>query len=307
MCRLFIAQKKDYDNYDKRYSALALMDHLENQCGGHGNGYALVKNGVIIEHKKGINLCNKTIYARSKLVDYDWIIYHTRIASVGTQADTNCHPFVSSDNRSCLCMNGTEYGLSAIADGLGITDTEVIFRLVKDMDVQQATNVIINLDSVFIGVSKGIPYAIKCSGALSVWQQGNQTFHASTFPKKVKETMICPSGYVWIDGQTNEVITKKKKKNVYYYDEPRTYHFNGADHVYYPTETDKVDPWGDDFSDGYEEGYKDGKEEGYNNAIALLTGEEIAEQDAATWNEAWNSGFRAGKDYMKSMIEKGVV
>lgn len=307
MCRLFIANKKDYDNYDKRYSALALMNHLEEQCGGHGNGYALVKNGVIIEHKKGIHLDNKAIYTRSKLVDYDWIIYHTRIASVGTQADTNCHPFIGADNRSCLCMNGTEYGLSAIANGLGITDTEVIFRLVEGMDVQQATDVIINLDSVFIGVAKGIPYVIKCSGALSVWRKGHQTFHASTFPKKVKETMICPSGYAWLDGQTNEVITKKKKKNVYYYNEPRTYHFNDSDYGYFPTALDKDDLWGDDFSDGYEEGYREGKEEGYNNAVALLTGEEVAEQDTAAWNEAWNSGFRAGKDYMKNMLEKGGV
>ena len=56
MCRLILVNKKDFNKYDSRYGILPLMKHLESECGGHGNGYALIKDNIIINMDKGVKL-----------------------------------------------------------------------------------------------------------------------------------------------------------------------------------------------------------------------------------------------------------
>ena len=54
MCRLFISSQKDFYEYDKAYGILKLMDYLEMRCGGHGNGFALIKDGKVILMAKAV-------------------------------------------------------------------------------------------------------------------------------------------------------------------------------------------------------------------------------------------------------------
>ena len=69
-------------------------------------GFALLKNKKIIKIEKGVKLDVRDIAQILRKTDYDWALFHTRLASIGTISDENCHPFVR--NNMLLAMNGTE-------------------------------------------------------------------------------------------------------------------------------------------------------------------------------------------------------
>lgn len=93
MCRLVLMNKEGEKQLDNQYGLDKYFKYLEKQLGGHGNGFALMKKGKIIKIDKGINLDVRDIANTIKNTDYDWAIFHTRLASVGEKSDKNCHPF----------------------------------------------------------------------------------------------------------------------------------------------------------------------------------------------------------------------
>lgn len=257
MCRLFIANQRDYYLYDKSHGILKLMKHLENTCGGHGNGYALVKNGKIIAYDKGQALTNEAIYHKIKGVkDWDYALYHTRIASVGTRSDSNCHPFVHEN--SAIAMNGTVYDFYDIAEVLEKTDTELIFKLVRDLKPLKTTHALASIGAIFVGFSKGKPYAVKGSGDLVKYTKGTGSFHASSFPTNVPSHLYTTlhKGYIWINGNVIQEKTKVKVSVSKY----SGYSGYSDYDKYFDNSYRSKDR--EEFEEGYEEGYQQGFEDG---------------------------------------------
>lgn len=181
MCRVLLSDRKSILEYEKTHGLLGLLIHLELQCGGHGNGYALLRKGKIIRFEKGLTLSNGEIAKILLTENYDWVCWHTRIASIGKESDENCHPFVYGD--TAIAMNGTEYDFMDVADALGCTDTEIVFRLMQHSSYAEATKILKAMHAVFVGFVQGKPIAIKNKGDLELWNRG--TLLASSFPQGV--------------------------------------------------------------------------------------------------------------------------
>jgi len=210
MCRVLLVSKNDFNLFDRKHGILALMNHLEKECGGHGNGYALIKDRTIIESRKGVKLSNGEIYGRIRKVRWDYLIYHTRINSVGGTNDANCHPFVVDND--CLAMNGTEYTLRTIAGAFNRTDTEIIFKNIVGAGLNDATKALGELSSVFIGCVGGLPFAVQAGGTLHKWNKGNCTLHASTLlPEAMPFGEKLPDGYQWKNGKEDRQLVKASK------------------------------------------------------------------------------------------------
>lgn len=195
MCRLLLGSKGAIRKYDRQHGLLQLLDHLEQEMGGHGNGVVFVKDKRILQGNKGVLLGTQEIAMMEAELDYDWMIFHTRLVSVGAQTDEQCHPYW--ERNDALAMNGTEYDFADLAGAIGTTDSEVIFRIIRGMKPQQAVEVLGHLSSVFVGVIDGVPIASNSTyGDLCRW--GKRLF-ASSFPKGVKCTNMGPNG--WVNGQ----------------------------------------------------------------------------------------------------------
>lgn len=50
---------------------------------------------------KGMNLDVRDIANEIKKTKYDWAIFHTRFATMGSKSDKNCHPFIR--RKYCYC------------------------------------------------------------------------------------------------------------------------------------------------------------------------------------------------------------
>ena len=64
-----------------------------------------------------------------KIKHLKWVIYHTRLASIGVISDRNCHPF--ENNGRVMAMNGTEREYTVVNKNL--TDTENILIATKNI------------------------------------------------------------------------------------------------------------------------------------------------------------------------------
>ena len=252
MCRLILVNKKDFDKYDSRYGILPLMKHLESECGGHGNGYTLIKDNIIINMDKGVKLRNEDIYSNIIKEDWDYLLWHTRIKSSGANKDdTSCHPFVKGED--CIVMNGTEYDFETMALALGIIDTQVIFKCIEGLSLSRTMETLSHLSSVFIGTVDGVPYAVNAGGSLYKWN--DSSLHASSFPLEVKKTKRTDAGYMWRNGK---VISSKVKKDTY---KPYSYSYASTTKPYALWDMEQEE------HEEYEIGYEEGYEEGYNAAI----------------------------------------
>ena len=259
MCRVMIAKRENIKKYHKEHNLIKLLRHLEKEFGGHGNGYALIRNRKVIEVKKGVKVtvesCAEALLTRS----YDYAIFHTRIASIGDITDGNCHPFVRGD--SVLAMNGTESWLKGLASLNGITDAEVILdtihRTKKPLDkiidwfLEETT-------SVFVGAVDGAPFVVNAGGSLATYAG----IYASSFPKKIP-AKILDEGYAtgnlknWVDCVEEPVYqwykTPSAKLSGYSYSKS-----------YYPEwEYDFYEDTDGGYDEGYEEGYATGYQEGF--------------------------------------------
>lgn len=176
MCRLAMMNNAGIRYIEKEYGLESLFDYLEEQLGGHGNGVCLIYNDGSYRINKGVELTNKEIVTdiMADIKDIKWIIYHTRLASVGSISDSNCHPF--EDDGRVMVMNGTERNYTVVSKYK--TDTENI--LLSTDNITDGTK---KYHSVFLGYENGKVFANKNYGSLECIILGNGgKIFASTFP-----------------------------------------------------------------------------------------------------------------------------
>lgn len=205
MCRVLIGTSNAIRIYHNLFGFDSLLSHLEKECGGHGNGISLHRDGALIEHHKGVNLKTKDIadiLVRCSKI-YDIAVFHTRIASVNVVSDSNCHPFIHGSDS--MAMNGTLLEFSDVAQALGITDTEVVFNLIKGHTLAKTISVLSVLKAVFVGVADGKPYALRNGGALKEWRHKNlhkaDFLFASSFPKETRYVLNLPYDFIFVNGK----------------------------------------------------------------------------------------------------------
>ena len=197
MCRLLLGSYKGIKLYHKRYDITNLLSHLERELGGNGNGLVLIKDNIIKFYKKGVkyhvNEIGKTLIRE----EYDYAIFHTRLASIGEVIDSNCHPYVYEN--TCLSMSGTIIELAEEAINRNITDTEIIFESVKNLELSNTINILKSFNSCsFIGCVNGTPYVIRGSHTIYKWNS-KHTLFASTFPVRIKASPLTKN-QIWIGG-----------------------------------------------------------------------------------------------------------
>lgn len=227
MCRLAIMDKKGFESLDKEFGVYEYMDFLEKSNGGHGNGYALIKDGEILEADKGINLSNEEIYCNIAEKDFDYFIYHTRITSQGSTCDNQCHPFITPQKDFLLCMNGTERTYGDIGKLIGTSDTDAIFRVFHSLEINEEN--LANFSSRFIGFRKpkrkrkGYVFFTNSSYMGLELATIDGMVVGSCFPKAMKSKAI-ETNYYWKEGQ--KIKLKKEVSSyrgyggkVYSYDE----------------------------------------------------------------------------------------
>ena len=176
MCRLAMMNNAGIRYIENRYGLENLFNHLERQLGGHGNGICFIYNDGSYFIRKGVKLTNKDLAEEvlMKINHLKWIIYHTRLASIGVISDRNCHPF--ENNGRVMAMNGTEREYTVVNKNL--TDTENI--LIATKNITKGTR---EYGSVFLGYENGKVFANKNYGSLEYMpcKNGGRVF-ASTFP-----------------------------------------------------------------------------------------------------------------------------
>ena len=143
-----------------------------------------------------------------KLKHIKWIIYHTRLASIGSINDRNCHPF--SDNGRVMAMNGTERNCTIVNKNL--TDTENI--LITTKNITKDTR---EYHSVFLGYENGKVFANKNYGSLEYipCENGGRVF-ASTFPiEYYVRDMVYEAPQYYVEGTKMKPL-EVAKRNRYY-------------------------------------------------------------------------------------------
>lgn len=210
MCRLALMNNAGIKYIEKKYGLESLFNYLENQLGGHGNGVCFIYNDGSHYIKKGVNLTNKEIakdiLQRIKCIK--WIIYHTRLASIGNVSNANCHPFES--NGKVLAMNGTERNYNIINENL--TDTENI--LLATENITKDTR---KYRSVFLGYENGKVFANKNLGSLEYipCKNGGRIF-ASTFPiEYYTKDAVYEAPKFFVEGVKMNPLEPVKQKTYY--------------------------------------------------------------------------------------------
>ncbi len=197
MCRLIMMNKNGEKEIEKNYGIENFLEYLENRMGGHGNGVSLLKEGKVIFFKKGTNLSIKEISRIIRKRKYDWCIFHTRFASIGSKSDKNCHPFIIGDE--VMAMNGTEMCESLLTNAKDITDTEAILNVKEKFNLEIPA--LMNLNSIFVGFSKGKPYVVANNAyniKLMYKKRDNAIVFASEFPKKFQRNIYeIKEKFIW--------------------------------------------------------------------------------------------------------------
>ena len=156
MCRVVLMNKEGEREIERNYGLAKFLKYLENQLGGHGNGFSLMKDGQIIKLEKGLKLDVRDIANEVKKIDYDWFLFHTRLASIGDKNDRNCHPFKRGD--FILAMNGTEHSASFLSRIKDITDTEAILDMANKYNLGLAA--LKCFSSIFMGFYRNKPFVV---------------------------------------------------------------------------------------------------------------------------------------------------
>ena len=211
MCRVLLMNKQGENEIEKIYGLKEYLAYLEKQLGGHGNGYVLVKEGKIIKFEKGVNLNVKDIAQNIRNTNYDWCIFHTRFASMGTKCDKNCHPFIKDD--IVLAMNGTERSVSFISEIREITDTEAILDTMIKYNLN--LNALKHFRSIFMGLFKGKPFVI-ANNIMNIKILNNKKkealVFASSFPAKFRNNIYEPlEEFTWNGEELPKNLIKCKK------------------------------------------------------------------------------------------------
>lgn len=212
MCRLAMMNNEGIKHIEKKYGLENLFNHLERQLGGHGNGICIIYNDGNYSIRKGVSLSNKDIAERvlAEIKDVKWIIYHTRLASVGSINDRNCHPF--NNNGRVMAMNGTERDYNVANKYL--TDTENILLTTKN--ITEDTR---KYRSVFLGYENGKVFANKNLGSLEYipCKNGGKVF-ASTFPSECYENdTVYEAPKTFVEGVKMNPLEPVKQRTYYAY------------------------------------------------------------------------------------------
>lgn len=212
MCRLALMDNAGIRYFEREYGLENLFNYLEKQLGGHGNGICFIYNDGSYYIKKGVMLSNKEIAEEvlMKIKHLKWIIYHTRLASVGSINDRNCHPF--EDNGRVMAMNGTERNYSVVNRNL--TDTENI--LLSTDNIKNGTK---KYHSVFLGYENGKVFANKNYGSLKyISCEGNGKIFASSFPAEcyANDTVYDAPQY-FVEGEKIKLEKLDKQKRYFDY------------------------------------------------------------------------------------------
>lgn len=202
MCRNALYSKQGVELIEREYGLVNMLDFLEKNCGGHGNGIILVKDNQIVFTKKGMKYSNEKIAADLSKRDFDWFIYHTRISSVGTVSDSNCHPYINRKKTFGLIMNGTVTGLSSVAKHADITDTQMLFEFYDKHNIPLEK--LLDISCKFIGFKDGKVFASNpTSFGMEFLVDGEAIVIQSTFPKdfeRISETKNMDVQF-WTEGE----------------------------------------------------------------------------------------------------------
>lgn len=212
MCRLAMMNNEGIRYIEEQYGLENLFNYLEKQLGGHGNGVCLIYNDGSYYIRKGVNLTNAEIVEEvlTKIKHLKWIIYHTRLASVGSINDGNCHPF--ADNGRVVAMNGTERNYMVVNKSL--TDTENI--LLSTENITKDTR---KYRSVFLGYENGKVFANKNYGSLEYMPcgSGGKVF-ASRFPAEYHKTdFVYEAPQYFVEGVKINSLKSIKQNGCYDY------------------------------------------------------------------------------------------
>ncbi len=215
MCRLALMNNAGIKYIEQTIGLVNFFDYLEKSLGGHGNGYCMILNNNKRIIKKGVTLRNEVIKSdiNNNINNINWLMYHTRLASMGTINNSNCHPF--KDNQgNVLMMNGTEPGVKNFIED-NKTDTETILNICNDLNISliQTTK---KMTSVFIGCDGGKVFVNKNNGSLKfLTDTNNEIIFASDFPATIynyNNIYIAPGS--WVEGEKiNIEILKKDEYN----------------------------------------------------------------------------------------------
>ena len=199
MCRMMSGTRKALLEYEEVNGLEKLLDQLEKQGGGEGNGICLVKRRKIVHYEKGVRLRNKDVLRALLTEDYDHALYHSRVRSMGSRSSKDFHPFLFGE--TVLAHNGTELGFYELSWGTGMSDSELIARLISTMEPWVALEALRSTRSVYMGYLKGIPFVVNAQGQCSCWRD---RVWASTFPWGVGEWRPLPEGTVVIGGEERQ-------------------------------------------------------------------------------------------------------
>ena len=214
MCRLSLLNNKGIRLAEEKLGGIKMLfDELEESFGGHGNGVAIYRKDGTVDIKKGAKLTNKEI-AKMVLKDLnsvEYVIYHTRLASVAKISDENCHPFEC--NGKVMVMNGTE---RAFNFNNGLTDTEnLLVSLATVDDMKKALN---GFRSAFIGSDDMGVFVVKNYGDLVVLEDDGAIIFASEFPEHYfKNFKVYVAQDTWRHGEKIKKTEEKKFRRKYAY------------------------------------------------------------------------------------------
>lgn len=239
MCRVALMNKEGLMLIEKEYGYGIgnFFSYLEMMNGGHGNGISFLLNNNRIITRKGLDwdevkickLINKYIH------DIEWVLFHTRISSVGVVNDENCHPY--KEGKYILAMNGTVSGFSDLGAALGITDTHLIAKTFGKLDLSPRH--LKELGAVFMGYYDKTPFVTVNNEYkdLEIINEGNALVFASEFPKELKDMVQYPAKYPfsWMLGDKLELVKEKKKawEKYYYYGNYKYYDYDNTDYSWY--------------------------------------------------------------------------
>lgn len=210
MCRLAMMNNEGIRHIENEYGLVNLFNYLEQQLGGHGNGICFIYNDGSYYIKKGVSLTNAEIAEEvlMKIKHLKWIIYHTRLASVGSINDSNCHPF--ENNGRVIAMNGTERNYIVVNRNL--TDTENIL-----LSTEHLVDDTKKYHSVFLGYENGKVFANKNYGSLEYMPCGNGgKVFASCFPAEYHtKDFIYEAPKYFVEGTKIKSLNSVRKKRSY--------------------------------------------------------------------------------------------
>ena len=213
MCRLAMMNNAGIKHIEEKYGLENLFNYLEKQLGGHGNGICFIYNDGSYFIRKGVELTNAEIAEEvlMKIKHLKWIIYHTRLASVGSINDRNCHPF--NNNGRVMAMNGTERNYTIANKNL--TDTENI--LITTKNITKDTR---EYHSVFLGYENGKVFANKNYGSLEYMPCENcGRVFASTFPMECYvRDMIYEAPQYFVEGKKMKPLEVARRSKRYSWD-----------------------------------------------------------------------------------------